>query len=133
MTNPDDWDRFQIVSARKGSSNHNHLPDQRLGRMLEERDQQFESQRGRFNKIGTIALVVMIGGGVALFFSSSENRSAVSTFVKVMNEANAPAPPPPPTAPGAAPVLKPNGLIDPADAHFAKEIFQFIEAPNQKK
>ena len=83
--------------------------------------------------------MVIIGGGVALFFSSSENRSAVATFVQIMQEANQPAPIPPPAAPPAAgatstaPALKPKGLLAPEDARFAKEIFQFIEAPNQHK
>lgn len=123
------------MSARKGPTNHDHLPDQRLGQLLGDRDRQFESQRGKLNKIGTIVLVVIIGGSAALFFSSAENRSAVTTFVKLMNESQAPAPPPsaPPSAAETAPVLKPNGLIDPGDARFAKEIFQFIQAPNEKK
>lgn len=83
--------------------------------------------------------MVIIGGGVALFFSSLENRSAVATFVQIMQEANQPAPIPPPAAPlvaGAtptAPALKLNGLLALEDARFAKEIFQFIEAPNQHK
>lgn len=104
--------------------------------MLEDRDRQFESQRGKLNKIGTIALLVLIVGGAVLFFSFRDNREAVSTFVQLMKEANKPAPAPPPAPPpaeGTAPVLKPNGLINPDDARFAKEIFQFIEAPNQKK
>jgi hypothetical protein len=124
------------VSALKGPKNHDHLPDQRLGQLLGDRDRQLESKRGKLNKIGTIVLVVIIGGSAALFFSSAENRAAVATFKKLMDEAQTPAPPPPtapPSAPGAAPALKPNGLIDPADARFAKEIFQFIQAPNEKK
>ena len=126
------------MSSRKTFSNHNHLPDQRLGRMLEERDHQFESQRSKLNRIGSIALLVIVGGGVALFFCFPENRSAVSTLLQVMKEASAQDPPvrpasPPVTGAEPAPVLKPNGLIAPEDAHFAKEVFQFIEAPNQRK
>jgi len=107
--------------------------------MLDSRDRQFEQQRGKLNKIGSIALVVILGGGAALFFSSSENRAAVATFTQIMKEANQPAPAPPPApapaagASPAAPALKPNGLIAPEDARFAKEIFQFIQAPNHSK
>ena len=105
--------------------------------MLNDRDRQFETHRGKLNKIGSLVLVVIVGGGAALFFSSSENRSAVATFVQLMKEADAPSPPPaaPPAAGStpASPVLKPNGLLAPEDARFAKEIFQFIQAPNQQK
>ena len=105
--------------------------------MLDDRDRQFEQQRGKLNKIGTIVLAAVLIGGAALFFSSSENRAAVATFTKLMNEANTPAAPPA-TAPspgpsGEAPALKPNGLIAPEDARLVKEIFQFIEAPNPHK
>lgn len=124
------------MSGRKSPSNHGHLPDERLGAMLDDRDRQFEQQRGKLNKIGTIALAVILVGGSALFFSSSENRSAAATFVQLVKEANQPAPAPPPTppaAPGATPTLKPDGLLAPEDARFAKEIFQFIQAPNHSK
>lgn len=127
------------MSGRKGSSNHGHLPDERLGSMLDQRDRQFEQQRGKLNRIGSIALVVILGGGAALFFSSSENRAAVATFAQLLKEADPPTPAPPPApapaagAPSAAPASKPNGLIAPEDARFAKEIFQFIQAPNQHK
>jgi len=139
LTNPDGWDKFRIVSGRKSFSNHNHLPDQRLGQMLEDRDRQFEAHRGKLSKIGSMALLVILGGGAALFFSSSENRAAVADVIKAMEEANAATPPPqaaPISAPGATPAasgVKPNGLIAPEDAHFAKEIFQFIQAPNHEK
>jgi hypothetical protein len=127
------------VSGRKSFSNHNHLPDQRLGRMLEDRDRQFESHRGKLSKIGSIALVVILGGGAALFFSSSENREAVVDLVKAMKEVDtassspAAAPVPAPGAPPAGSGLKPNGLIAPEDARFVKEIFQFIQAPDHQK
>ncbi len=127
------------MSGRKSFTNHNHLPDQRLGQMLEDRDRQFETHRGKLSKIGSIALVVILGGGAALFFSSSENRDGVVSLIKAIKEVDAASPPPaaaPVPAPGATPAaseLKPNGLIAPEDAHFAKEIFQFIEAPNHKK
>jgi hypothetical protein len=127
------------VSGRKSFSNHNHLPDQRLGRMLEDRDRQFESHRGKLSKIGSIALVLILGGGAALFFSSSENREAVVDLIKAVKEAEAPPTPTaaaPAPAPGATPApseLKPNGLIAPEDARFVKEIFQFIQAPDHQK
>lgn len=127
------------MSGRKSFSNHNHLPDQRLGRMLEDRDRQFESHRGKLSKIGSIALVLILGGGAALFFSSSENREAVVDLIKAVKEAEAPPTPTaaaPAPAPGATPApseLKPNGLIAPEDARFVKEIFQFIQAPDHQK
>lgn len=105
--------------------------------MLEDRDRQFERHRGKLSKIGSIALVVVLGGGAALFFSSSENREAVVDLVKAVKEVDAPPAPaaaaPAPGATSAPSGLKPNGLISPEDARFAKEIFQFIEAPDQKK
>lgn len=127
------------MSGRKSFSNHNHLPDQRLGRMLEDRDRQFESHRGKLSKIGSIALVLILGGGAALFFSSSENREAVVDLIKAVKEAEAsptPTAAAPAPAPGATPApseLKPNGLIAPEDARFVKEIFQFIQAPDHQK
>lgn len=127
------------MSGRKSFSNHNHLPDQRLGRMLEDRDRQFDSHRGKLSKIGSIALVVVLGGGAALFFSSSKNREAVVDLIKAVKEVDAPPTPTavaPAAAPGATPAasgLKPNGLIAPEDARFVKEIFQFIQAPDHQK
>lgn len=107
--------------------------------MLEDRDRQFESHRGKLSKIGSIALVLILGGGAALFFSSSENREAVVDLIKAVKEAEAPPTPTPAApapAPGATPApseLKPNGLIAPEDARFVKEIFQFIQAPDHQK